>query len=179
MSPLLLLLTMSPNVTSELIASKIYFLREERVLLDFDLAHLYRVETKQLKRQVRRNIDRFPNDFMFQLDQSEYDSLRSQIGTLKRGAHSKYLPYAFTEQGVAMLSSVLNSKSAIIVNIGIIRTFVELRKWMKSNKELAAKIRLPENKYDSQFNVVFDAIRQLIKQEKEMRPIGFRITKRG
>jgi len=104
---------MTTVVPLESIVSKIIFLRSEKVLLDLDLAELYGVETKQLKRAVRRNIDRFPPDFMFELAKEEYDSLRYQFGTLKRGEHSKYLPMAFTEQGVAMLSSVLKSKSAI------------------------------------------------------------------
>jgi len=112
---------MTTVVPIESIVSKIIFLRSEKVLLDLDLAQLYGVETKQLKRAVRRNIDRFPPDFMFELTKEEYDSLRYQFGTLKRGEHSKYLPMAFTEQGVAMLSSVLKSKSAIEVNIAIMR----------------------------------------------------------
>jgi hypothetical protein len=106
----------SITVPDEIISSKIYFIRQQKVMLDNDLAELYNVETKQLKRQVRRNIERFPEDFMFELTQNENEILRSQFGTLKRGEHSKYLPMAFTEQGVAMLSSVLNSPTAIKVN---------------------------------------------------------------
>jgi len=114
---------------------------------------------------------------MFQLKSKEYAILRSQIGTLKRGEHTKYLPYAFTEQGVAMLSGVLSSPRAIETNIAIMRTFVALRRWMQSNKELAERIRQLENKYDEQFRVVFDAIRQLIQQKtKRTRPIGFRVS---
>jgi hypothetical protein len=138
---------------------------------------LYGVETKYLKRQVRRNMDRFPEDFMLELSQQEYETLRSQFGTLKRGEHAKYPPFAFTEQGVAMLSGILNSPRAIDTNIAIMRTFVALRRWMESNKELAAKIRQLEKKYDERFKIVFDAIQQLIKQEKEARPIGFEIGK--
>ena len=108
---------MTTLVPIELIASKIYLIRSSKIMLDRDLAELYNVETKQLKRAVRRNINRFPEDFMFQLTKEEYRSLRSQFGTLKRGAHSKYTPMAFTEQGVAMLSSVLRSKRAVQVNI--------------------------------------------------------------
>src|SRR3989337_4489528 len=128
-------------ISVERISSKIFLIRNEKVLLDFDLAELYGVATKQLKRAVRRNIARFPIDFMFPLTKTEDNSLRSQIGTLKRGEHSKYLPYAFTEQGVAMLSGILKSPRAIETNIAIMRTFAALRKWMQSNKELAAQSR--------------------------------------
>ena len=164
-------------MTNDLIASKIYFLRGERVLLDSDLALLYEVETKRLKEAVRRNTARFPPDFMFELTDAEWLALRSQIASLKgKGKHTKYTPFAFTEQGVAMLAGLLNSRRAIETNIAIMRTFVALRRWMQSNKELADKIRQLEGKYDSQFKVVFDAIQQLIKQEtKKMRPIGFKI----
>lgn len=166
-------------MTTDLIASKIYFLRGERVLLDTDLALLYSVETRRLKETVRRNIARFPEDFMFELTLEEWTGLRSQIATLEkgRGKYSKYPPFAFSEQGVAMLSGLLNSRRAIETNIVIMRTFVAIRRWMESNKELAEKIRQLENKYDIQFKVVFDAIRQLIQtQSKKMRPIGFRLT---
>jgi hypothetical protein len=162
----------------DLIASKIYFLRGEKVLLDSDLAVLYKVETKRLKEAVRRNAARFPTDFMFELKAREWFVLRTQIASLEgKGKHSKYPPFAFTEQGVAMLAGLLNSQRAIETNIAIMRTFVALRKWMQSNKDLAEKIRQLENKYDQQFKVVFDAIRQLIQQEtKKMRTIGFRIS---
>jgi hypothetical protein len=130
--------------------------------LDSDLSELYSVEVKQLKRQVRRNINRFPEDFMFQLQKEGYESLRIHFGTLKRGEHAKYLPYAFTEQGVAMLSSVLNSDRAIEVNIQIMRTFVKLREMLSTHKDLARKLADMEKKYDSQFKVVLDAIRQLM-----------------
>jgi len=162
----------------DFIVTKIHVFRGEKILLDMDLANLYGVETKYLKRQVRRNVERFPEDFMFQLTKDENDSLRSQFGTLKRGQHAKYPPYAFTEQGVAMLSGILNSARAIETNIAIMRTFVALRKWMQSNKSLAAKIRQLEKKYDERFKLVFDAIQQLIKQESETRPIGFEIGKK-
>jgi hypothetical protein len=169
--------------TTDHIASKILTLRSEKVLLDFDIALLYNVETKRLKESVRRNISRFPEDFMFQLTLEEWLSLRSQFASLKglgRGKHPKYPPYAFTEQDVAMLSGVLKSQRAIETNIAIMRTFVELRKWMQSNKALAEKIHLLEKKYDQRFKLVFDAIQQLIRQEKEAHPIGFQIgvTKR-
>ena len=159
---------------SENIVSQIHFIRGEKVILDVDLAILYGVEVKQLKRAVRRNIDRFPSDFMFQLTKEEYDFLRSQFGTLKRGEHSKYLPYAFTEQGVAMLSGILKSKRSIEVNIEIMRTFVKLRQWLSTYKELEKKLTSLENKYDGQFKVVFEAIRLLMKEEqKPKHPIGF------
>jgi hypothetical protein len=165
--------------TSDFIATKILFLRGEKVLLDVDLALLYGVESKRLKEAVRRNIDRFPEDFMFELSKEEWDSLRTQIATLKggRGQHSKYPPFAFTEQGVALLSGILNSPRAVETNIAIMRTFVALRKLMETNKDLATKIRQLERKYDERFKLVFDAIQKLIKQEKEVRPIGFKIGK--
>ena len=164
-------------LTNDFITTKILFVRGEKILLDSDLAFLYGVEAKRLKEAVRRNIDRFPEDFMFELLKEEWESLRSQSATLKtgRGQHSKYPPMAFTEQGVAMLSGILNSKRAVETNIAIMRTFVALRQWMESNKELAAKIRQLEKKYDQRFKLVFDAIQNLIKQEKEARPIGFQI----
>ena len=153
---------MTKIIAVESIVSKIVFLRGEKVLLDRDLAELYGVETKQLKRAVRRNIDRFPPDFMFELTKEEYDSLRYQFGTLKRGEHSKYLSIAFTEQGVAMLSSVLNSKRAIKVNILIMRAFVQLRQMISSHEDLLRKVEEMEKKYDRQFQVVFEAIRALM-----------------
>ena len=171
---------MTTVVPIESIVSKIIFLRSEKVLLDLDLAQLYGVETKQLKRAVRRNIDRFPPDFMFELTKEEYDSLRYQFGTLKRGEHSKYLPMAFTEQGVAMLSSVLKSKSAIEVNIAIMRAFVELRKMISSHADLERKLASLEKKYDKQFKIVFDAIRALMsppeKPRKKIYPVEFKLA---
>jgi len=161
-------------VKQEVIERIIYMIRGHKVMLDSDLAELYAVEVKQLKRQVRRNIERFPADFMFQISKEEYESLRCQIGTLKRGEHSKYLPYAFTEQGVAMLSSVLHSKRAIQVNIAIMRAFVKLREMLTANKDLARKLNAMEKKYDSHFKIVFDAIRQLMSPpEPKRRKIGF------
>jgi len=149
-------------------------------MLDSDLADLYEVEVKQLKRQVRRNIDRFPADFMFELSKQEYESLKRHFGTLKRGEHSKYLPYAFTEQGVAMLSSVLRSKRAVRVNIEIMRAFVRLREILATHKDLARKLEALEKKYDAQFKVVFDAIRQLMTPpEPRKRKIGFIVKERA
>lgn len=163
----------------DFIATKILYLRGEKVLLDSDLALLYGIETRVLKQSVRRNIGRFPGDFLFELSSEEWVALRSQNVTLEkgRGEHSKYPPFAFTEQGVAMLSGILNSPRAIETNIAIMRTFVALRRLMQSNKELASKIKLLEKKYDQRFKIVFDTIQQLIKQEKEIRPIGFKIGK--
>jgi phage regulator Rha-like protein len=165
---------MKAIVPIELIEKNILLVRGEKVMLDSDLAGLYDVEVKQLKRQVRRNMDRFPEDFMIQLTKEEYASLRSHFGTLKRGAHSKYPPYAFTEQGVAMLSTVLNSERAVQVNIEIMRTFVKLRQMLAANANLSRKLNALEKKYDTQFRAVFDAIRELMKPpEPKRRKIGF------
>ena len=162
------------------IEGKIHLLRGERVMLDADLALLYGVETKVLKQAVKRNVARFPSDFMLQLNRSEYTSLRSQIVTLEkggRGRYSKYLPCVFTEQGVAMLSSVLSSKKAIGVNIEIIRTFVKLRKFLMDNKELAKKLKELEersSKHDKTIQSIIEAIQQLIATpEKTKKKIGF------
>jgi len=146
-------------------------------MFDRDLAELYGVETKVLNRAVRRNKDRFPEDFMFKLNPKEiaiWES-RFQIGTLKRGHNIKYAPMVFTEQGIAMLSSVLNSKKAIQVNIQIMRTFTKLREMLASNKELREKIEKLERKYDQQFQAVFAAIKKLLAPEpKPKNDIGFR-----
>ena len=169
-------------VPSERIEKRIFLFRGQRVMLDTDLAELYRVTTKRLNERVRRNIKRFPSDFMFQLTKEEEESLRSQIATLKggRGQHRKYLPYVFTEQGVAMLSSVLNSERAVQVNIEIMRAFVRLRELMSTHKDLARKLETLEKKYDAQFKVVFDAIRQLMTQpEPKKRKIGFLVKERA
>ena len=165
----------------ENLASLVLFLRGDKVLLDTDLASLYGVETKALNQAVTRNGDRFPDDFMFRLSPEEAEAvrrLRSQNVTLKRGQHSKYLPRAFTEQGVAMLSSVLRSPRAAQVNIAIMRTFVQLRRLMDTNRDLARKIEALEKSYDEQFAVVFDAIKQLIASDQAQkaqpkRRIGF------
>jgi len=143
-------------------------------MLDSDLAALYGVETRVLKQAVRRNIKRFPADFMFELTKGENRPLRSQNVTLKRGQHSKYLPFAFTEQGVAMLSSVLKSERAIEVNIEIMRAFVRLRQILASHAALARKLEELEKKYDTKFRVVFEAIRQLMEPpQSKRRHIGF------
>jgi len=155
------------------IESKIYLLRGQRVMLDLDLAILYTVPTKALKQSVKRNIERFPEDFMFQLNQDELKILRSQIVTSSWGGH-RYPPYAFTEQGVAMLSSVLKSKQAIKVNIEIMRAFVKIRHMLSTHKDLWKKIQDMESKYDHQFKAVFDAIRQImVEEQKPKRRMGF------
>jgi hypothetical protein len=167
-------------VPIERIERAILVVRGHKVMIDADLALLYEVEIKALNRAVKRNVDRFPADFMFQLTAEEAQLLRYQFGTLDkdgkpgRGQHRKYLPYAFTEQGVAMLSSVLLSPRAVQVNIAIMRTFVRLRQMLQQNADLARKLATLEKKYDAQFRAVFDAIRELMKQpEKPKRRIGF------
>ena len=145
-------------------------------MLDTDLAELYNVPTKRLNEQVRRNSGRFPEDFVFQLTPEEADSLRSQFATSKMGRGGRrYLPYAFTEQGVAMLSSVLNSERAVQVNIAIMRTFVKLREMLATHKDLAQRLEALEKRYDRQFKVVFDAIRQLMRpgEPPKQQRIGF------
>ncbi len=162
------------------IEKQIHLIRGQRVILDDDLSQLYGVETKALKRAVRRNKDRFPDDFMFVLTDQEYRSSRGHLGTLKRGQHSKYLPYAFTEQGVAMLSSVLHSMQAVKVNIAIMRVFVRLREFIGAHKDLMIKLAELERKYethDVQIREIFEAIRQLMEPEqKPRRQIGFDVT---
>ena len=166
---------MSVPVSLERIEQTILLIRGHRVMLDADLAELYGIEVKQLKRQVRRNKARFPADFLLELSLEEHRAIRRQVGTLKRGAHSKYRPYAFTEQGVAMLSSVLNSTRAIQVNIAIMRTFVRLREMISTNKALARRLAELEKKYDAQFRVVFQAIRELMSESvPNPRRIGFK-----
>ncbi len=147
-------------ISQESIERKIHIIRDKQVMLDRDLAQLYQVSTKVLNQAVKRNLDRFPEDFMFKLTPAE--ASRSQSVTLNRGQNLKYLPYVFTEQGVAMLSSVLNSRVAISVNIQIIRTFVNLRRMATSRQELWLRIDEMEKKYDKQFQVVFKAIKLLL-----------------
>ena len=163
----------------------ILFIRGHKIMLDRDLAELYDVPTKVINQAVKRNIRRFPEDFMFRLTDEETRAwwtsrvsahLRSQSVTLKRGQHIKYRPYAFTEHGILMLSSVLKSEKAIQVNIAIMRTFVRLREMLASNADLARKLDALEKKYDHQFRIVFEAIRQLLKPPAApRRQIGFRI----
>ena len=164
---------------TERIEQTILQIRGQKVMLDEDLAAMYGVELKVFNQAVKRKGNRFPRDFMFQLTQSEHDSLRSQSVTLKkgRGQHRKFLPFVFTEQGVAMLSSVLNSDRAVEVNIPIMRAFVKLREMIVSNKELAEKLNAMEQKYDEQFRVVFDAIRQFMSSDVvEKESIGFKVN---
>jgi len=158
----------------ERIQGAILQLRGERIMLDSDLARLYGVETKVLTRAVRRNIERFPADFMFRLSNDEFENLRRHFGTSSQWGGRRTPPYAFTEQGVAMLSSVLRSKQAVQVNIEIIRTFVKLRAMTADNKALARRLNKLEAKYDKQFAVVFDAIREMMNPpEGKKQPIGF------
>ena len=170
---------MKDLIPVERIENKIYLIRGQKVMLDFDLADLYGVETKQLKRQVRRNIRRFPDDFMFQLSRGEYDLLRCQIGTLKKGQHAKYFPYAFSEQGVAMLSTVLNSEKSIQVNIAIMRAFVKLNRVLTSHVEVSRKLKELEQRTinnEKDIQGVFKAIRKLITEEqKPKKRIGFQV----
>jgi len=159
------------------IEQRIFLVRGQKVMLDADLAELYRVPTKSLNLAVKRNADRFPEDFMFQLTDDDVAGLRFHFETSKRGRGGRrYAPYAFTEQGVAMLSSVLRSPRAVQVNIAIMRTFVRLREMLLSNAELARKLAALENKYDAQFKVVFDAIRELmLPPDPPRRKIGFHL----
>jgi len=163
-------------VLQEQIGNRILFARNAKVMLDRDLAILYGVETKVLIQAVKRNSKRFPSDFMFMLTAQEVVNLRSHIVTSSWGGR-RYKPYVFTEQGVAMLSSVLKSERAIQVNIQIMRTFTKLRKLMATHEGLKKKIEEMEKKYDSQFKVVFEAIRQLLEPacEKPKRRIGFHL----
>lgn len=172
-------------IGEEKIVNRIYLVRGMKVMMDFDLAELYSVETKHLKRQVKRNIERFPKGFMFELKPAEYNSLRSQIGTLKRGEHSKYMPMAFTEQGLAMLSSVLNSKTAIAVNIKIIMVFTRMREIMSKRKDILLKLEQLETKiaaqdgklvkHEFEIYAIFEALKKLINPIHPKKPrIGFR-----
>ena len=175
----------------ENLAKLVFLIRGEKVLLDTDLADLYGVEARVMNQSVARNRNRFPDDFMFQLTTEEWSAMRSQIVTVSAATSTNssqivmssrknrgiaYRPYAFTEQGVAMLSSVLRSQRAVEVNIAIMRTFVQLRRLMDSNRDLRLRIEAMETRYDEQFSQVFDAIKQLIaedKTRKAKRPIGF------
>jgi hypothetical protein len=159
----------------ERIEHAILLLRGQKVMLDADLAALYGVPTRRLNEQVRRNLARFPADFMFQLSPEEVDALRSQFATSKRGRGGRrYAPLVFTEQGVAMLSSVLNSERAVQVNIEIMRAFVRLRRMLASHADLARRLDALERKYDAQFRAVFDVIRELMSPPRpHRRAIGF------
>ena len=163
-------------IPKERIESKILYLRRKKVMLDSSLAVLYGVETKVLNQAVRRNIERFPPDFMFKLTRFEMKILRSQIVTSRWGGR-RYHACAFTEQGVAMLSSVLNSERAIYVNIQIMRTFIRLREMIATHRELKEKIEKLEKKYDKKFAIVFEVMKKLLEPEEKPRPpIGFNLS---
>jgi len=159
----------------ERIETRIFLIRGEKVMLSTHLAELYDVEPRALIQAVKRNTERFPEDFMFQLAADEFTNLKSQIVISSWGGTRRAAPYAFTEQGVSMLSSVLRSKRAVMVNVEIMRAFVRLRQMLASNVALARKLAALEKKYDAQFKVVFDAIRELMTplDPKKKRPIGF------
>ena len=157
----------------ESINQKIYEIRYMKVMLDYDLSELYEVETKRLKEAVRRNLIRFPSDFMFELTREEYNSLRTQIATLEvgKGKYSKFNPFAFTEHGVTMLSSILNSEKAIEINISVVRAFVYIRQYALTHADLSSKLKLLETKYDKQFNDVFEAINYLLKKDTQEKQV--------
>jgi len=165
----------------EILQQKIYEIRGQRVMLDYDLAELYEVETKRLKEAVRRNLNRFPIDFMFELSREEYFSLRTQIASLEngKGKHSKYNPFAFTEHGVTMLSSILKSERAIEINISVVTAFVHMRQYAFNHKDLTNQLKQLENQYNKQFDDVFEAINYLMKKDTlakhqiERKKIGF------
>ena len=173
-----------PIIPEELVMNKIYLIRGQKVMLDFDLAKLYATEAKRLKEAVRRNIDRFPDDFMFQLTSDEYEILRSQIASSSLPAGKagwggiRYMPMAFTEQGVAMLSSVLNSPTAISVNIQIIRVFTKMRALLMTHKDILLQLEKMENKmgnHDEQIALIFDYLKKLLTPIQPPRQrIGFR-----
>lgn len=164
----------------EKIQTRIYDIRGQKVILDFDLAELYDTETKYLKRAVRVNIKRFPPDFMFELSKSEWETLRCNFSTSNNRGGTRYLPFAFTERGVAMLSGILNSEKAIDVNISIMRAFVFMRQYALSHKDLTEKLKELENRYDKQFNDIYDAINFLLqkdnqeKEQKQRKRIGYK-----
>jgi hypothetical protein len=169
---------MDDIVPVERIASKIYAIRQVKVMLDRDLAELYGVDTKRLKEQVKRNIKRFPSDFMFELTKEEFKNLRSQIATSSWGG-SRYTPMAFTEQGVAMLSGVLNSDRAIAVNIQIMRTFTKLRQAILNNEDLRKELSELKLLTEERFKVVFEALDQLLAVEyEEKKKIGFTVKEK-
>jgi hypothetical protein len=163
----------------ERIERLIFVIRGHKVMLDADLSELYGVETKALNRAFARNRNRFPNDFAFRLSDAEFQDLRCQFDTSRWGGR-RYLPYAFTEQGVAMLSGILHSRRAVQVNIAIMRTFVQLRRLLVSNAELARKLEALEKKHDARFKIVFDALRELMTPpEPKQRKIGFLVRERA
>ena len=169
------------KVPDELVMNKIYFIREQKVMLDSDLAELYAVTTGNLNKAVKRNMQRFPIDFMFQLTQKEYENLRFQFGILEQGKYSKYLPYAFTEQGVAMLSGILSSDRAIAANIQIMRIFTRIRQMLMDNTELRLeieKIKKKVDNHDKNMEVVFQYLDELLEKKedpKTRKQIGYKI----
>jgi phage regulator Rha-like protein len=157
----------------ESVAQKIYLIRGQKVMLDSDLAVFYGIDTKALNQAVKRNVDRFPENFMFQLNIEEYESLRSQFVTLKRGQHKKYLPYVFTEHGVVMLSSVLKSKKAAQVSIAVVNAFIKMREYLATHKQILEKLK----KHDDNFIIIFDFLKKLSAKPKEpvkQKQIGFK-----
>jgi len=170
---------MNELVNPKEIISQIYIIRGMKVMLDFHLAGMYEVETRVLKQQVKRNTSRFPEDFMFQLSESEWKELITICDKLGNMKFSPTTPLAFAEQGVAMLSGILRSEKAVNVNIAIMRAFVKMRELIDDNKGLKKKLDEMESKYDQQFQVVFEAIRQLIEKKNEPRaPIGYKLIKK-
>jgi len=156
-------------IPDEVLLDKIYLIRSQKVMLDSDLSELYGVENKRLKEQVRRNIERFPEDFMFELTKEEYGEIKSQFGITRRGSHSKYLPFAFTEHGVLMLSTVLNSERAIKVNIQVMRVYVRIREMSKLHRDILQRIEGIEGKLseqDNQFLLIFEYLKQLEEAKK-------------
>ena len=161
---------MAESLSLQFVDQQIYFIRGRKVMLSYHLAQLYEVELRILIQAVKRNSQRFPSDFMFQLTQDENEALRSQNVILEKvgkGQHSKYRPYAFTQEGVAMLSGILRSKRAVEANIAIMRTFVKVREMMTDSRDLAERINALERRYDAQFKVVFNSIRELIKAQSK------------
>jgi len=168
----------------QVIENLIYEIRGQKVMIDTDLAKMYDIDTKRLKEAVRRNINRFPKDFMFELDNQELASLRSQIATSNRRGGIRYSPFAFTEQGVAMLSSILNSERAIAINIAIMRAFVFVRQYALTHRDLTEKLKQLEDKYDQKFLNFEQAINYLLEKDKkeiaqkERKMIGFKIPEK-
>ena len=169
-------MTKEISISDEIITNKIYLIRDQKVMLDRDLAELFGVKTKRLKEQVRRNINRFPESFMFELTSKESEFLRSQFATLKKGRHSKYPPFVFTEHGILMLSSVLNSEIAIKISIQIIETFVQLRKLVNNYEEIRSKIKQMESQYGEKFEEIYKIIQQLLEKPivKPRKKIGYK-----
>ncbi|MEO6696288.1 MAG: ORF6N domain-containing protein [Ignavibacteria bacterium] len=169
---------MKGKFNDDIILSKIYFMRREKVMVDSDLAVLYNVSTSRLNEQVKRNIKRFPKDFMFQLTRREFENLKSQNAISSWGGR-RTSPYVFTEHGAVMLAGILNSEIAIAASINVVRVFIKLRRILSSYKELAEKVSTLEDKYEKNFKIVFELIQQLIKEEdKPKREIGFQLPKK-